>query len=317
MTEKDVLLRVAEHYEIPEAFRHLIPDMLREKEIKLIDLMGKNEFTVEQLQELIDKNINGEGSLFLQNCYRRAILKKIEREHHLFFKVDRFYTGLSYFAQYEPDHWQRISEEDRQKLDQWCFDTYVEDIRETIERKIQGEEISFHNSNLMTLEEAQEMIENMDREIYLQPCNCRAIALKCHKPKNTCIQFGHEINTPADRGWGERLTKEMAKQILKEANQNGLIHSGEDEALCNCDGCCCYPFRAAQVLGSKDKWPKAAYSIYWDEEKCIHCRKCVSICNFGAFYLGEDNKVCFDREKCWSCTLCAAHCPKDAITFLK
>ncbi|AOT70707.1 4Fe-4S binding protein [Geosporobacter ferrireducens] len=315
MTYDERYIRAIEYYEVPEPFHHLIELMLLENEIKLISLMGREAFDLEQLENLIRENFDQNSDSFLKNCYKRAIIKKFEQDHNIYFKVDRFYTRLSYFAQYESKTWQAIAKDERQKLDEWCFKTYVEDIRETIEKKIKGENIPLHNSNIMTLKEAQEMIDSMEREIYLQPCNCRAIALNCSKPKNTCIQFGCEINTPADRGWGEKLTKEMAKEVLKEANKGGLIHSGEDEALCNCDGCCCYPFRAAGVLGSKKKWPKATHVIYWNEEKCIHCGKCVKMCNFGAFYKIEGNKVNFDREKCWSCTVCAENCPKGAIIY--
>ena len=310
-------LKVIEYYGVPEQFCHLIKSMLSENEMKLIGLMGKKVFSYDQLKDLICENFDLDRNLFLKDCYKRAIIKKLEKDHAIYYKTDCFYTRLSYFAQYESDIWQRIAKDERQRLDEWCFKTYVEDIKETVEKKIKGEDIALHNSKVLTLEEAQEMIDNMGKAIYLQPCNCRAIARNCDKSQNTCIQFGCEINTPADRGWGEKLTKEMAKGVLKEASKSGLIHSGEDEALCNCDGCCCYPFRAAEILGSKGKWPKTEYLIDWDEEKCVHCGICVKVCNFSAFYKAEGKKVKFNKEKCWGCTLCAENCPKGAIAYRK
>ncbi|KJF26307.1 ATP-binding protein [Clostridium aceticum] len=310
-------LDVVKYYEVPELFYHLVKVMLTEDEIRLISLMKKNQFTYSGLIEFIHENFDRDSSLFLKNCYKRAVIKKIEKHKKTYYTTDTFYTRLSYFAQYELDKWQGVAEDDRKKLDVWCFGTYVDKIRGTIEKKIRGKNIPLHNSDIITLKKAQEMIDSMEKEIYLQPCNCRSIAQACDKPKNVCIQFGCENNTPADRGWGEQLTKEQAKQILKEANKQGLIHSGEEEALCNCDRCCCYPFRAAEILGSKKIWPKTEYVIQWDEASCIHCKKCIKICNFGAFYSLKENEVKFDREKCWACTICAENCPKHAIAYYK
>lgn len=95
------------------------------------------------------------------------------------------------------------------------------------------------------------------------------------------------------------------------------MQNGEDFAICNCYGNCCYPLQLAKSLGSKHIYPKSNYDIKWDEEKCIHCGRCVRVCNFDAFYFDENKKVHYDAEKCWECTICAPNCSKEVIHLVK
>ncbi len=304
-------------FEVPERFYHLAPAMLTKDEIKLIGLVGKEELSHHEFSQIIKSDFNVNAEAFLLACYRRAVIRKTEKDGILCYGITDFYTRMSYFAQYEPEKWYGIPAADRKELDEWCLAEYVERIKDTVVKKINGETVSLHNSHLMTLKEAQAMIDHLEQVIYLQPCNCKAIALNCEKPRNVCIQFGCGMNSPADRGWGEKITKEKAKEILAQANKSGLMHTGEDEALCNCDGCCCYPFRAAEKLGSKGKWPDSGYQVDWDPDRCSHCGKCTRMCNFGAFYMTADKKVKFDKARCWGCSICAENCPKGAIGLSK
>ena len=52
-----------------------------------------------------------------------------------------------------------------------------------------------------------------------------------------------------------------------------------------------------------------------DEEKCIHCEKCVKVCPSDAMkviYAGK--RKCFVPD-CWSCGACVTVCPTDAVSF--
>ena len=55
-----------------------------------------------------------------------------------------------------------------------------------------------------------------------------------------------------------------------------------------------------------------------DEERCLHCGACVSLCPVGVIALGEDASVVFDKEKCLgpTCGLCADACPTRAIRLI-
>jgi heterodisulfide reductase subunit A len=53
------------------------------------------------------------------------------------------------------------------------------------------------------------------------------------------------------------------------------------------------------------------YNAYVDEEKCIGCRICETVCNFNAVRVNR--KAFIDPNACTMCGVCVAACPADAI----
>jgi MinD superfamily P-loop ATPase len=55
-----------------------------------------------------------------------------------------------------------------------------------------------------------------------------------------------------------------------------------------------------------------------DEKKCIGCKKCLNICNFGAIkWNNEKNKPFFNSLLCEGCGTCQLVCPTNAIKLIK
>jgi len=51
-----------------------------------------------------------------------------------------------------------------------------------------------------------------------------------------------------------------------------------------------------------------------NEERCVHCGACITICPAGAFELDPaTKKVNFNNEKCLTCGLCLKACPTRAM----
>ena len=54
--------------------------------------------------------------------------------------------------------------------------------------------------------------------------------------------------------------------------------------------------------------------ITLDEERCVHCGACTSVCPSGALTLRRDDwSLVFAPEKCFACELCVKSCPVRAI----
>ncbi|MFH0813664.1 MAG: NIL domain-containing protein [Pseudomonadota bacterium] len=54
--------------------------------------------------------------------------------------------------------------------------------------------------------------------------------------------------------------------------------------------------------------------ILRNDDRCIHCGACISVCPSGALMLERNTmKVNFDNEKCIACELCIKACPPRAM----
>ena len=108
---------------------------------------------------------------------------------------------------------------------------------------------------LLTLNEAEEIM-GISEGLALGPCTCRAVFKNCDNPINTEIMLGLSRNIfieerPHDY---REITKQEAKDILRQCHQRGLIHTiikcrGDYYAICNCCSCCCVPLRLSKQYG--------------------------------------------------------------------
>lgn len=108
---------------------------------------------------------------------------------------------------------------------------------------------------LLNLHEANEIVDSSEG-LALGPCTCRAVFKNCDNPINVEIMVGLNRNIfmeerPHDY---HEITKQEAKNILKQCHQRGLIHTivkcrQDFYAICNCCSCCCVPLRLNKKYG--------------------------------------------------------------------
>jgi heterodisulfide reductase subunit A-like polyferredoxin len=70
--------------------------------------------------------------------------------------------------------------------------------------------------------------------------------------------------------------------------------------------------RAATVL-SRTELDVSAQVSYVDQQKCISCMTCVTVCPYSAPYCNKDGKGQIEAAKCMGCGICSAECPARAI----
>ena len=314
--EKERLKQAEALFEVPEHLEQAALAMVLEVEWELILAMGKEPVTDARLRKLVvEKKLAADPVDFIRLCYGRGIINKVEGAEEPSYKISTLYGRFPYFTQFEYFAYGKLPKEMKDQLNAWDLEVYVGIYGDDVRARVRGEKIHVHNSDFLTLEEAYAFVEKHEGHIYLFPCNCKCMMYYHDRPLNVCLGFYDGPNSEADRGHGESLTVAQAKAYLKEFNRKGLMQNGEDYAICNCDGYCCYPLQMARLVGSEGIYPTSHYNIEWDEEKCIDCGKCATICNFGAFQKGADKKVTYDKALCWGCTICAPNCPKEAIAL--
>jgi ferredoxin len=317
-------------FDVWEEARPYLHMMVREDEMRLVVAMQGRSMTPAEVGTLFDMP-TGEAARWLHTCYARHIVDKSESDGQVTYSPGTFYTRLDHFAKY--DRWDDIPAEDRARINRRFLDAFIDKHRPNVERKKRGlaAENALPNDTILLLDEVEEMIRAAET-IIVQPCDCRRLGQNCERPVETCIWLDDGARAALDRGYGRELTHQEAVELVRRADHKGLMHTADSEwrsrglhAICNCCACDCYPFRAAQELGSKGVWPKSRYIAAFDPASCNHCGACTRRCHFDAFYHdgtavqvdGKTRKtVLFDPDKCWGCGLCANTCPRDAITML-
>ena len=305
-------------FSVPDVARPIVDAMVTSFERRVVTAMERACYTRPELEALVKETLGDELSwdkagILVDQMYHRAVINKVEDVTPCVFKVADVYTRLAYFAQYEGDVWERIPAKTREAIDKWYVDAYAQGAKPRLEEVQRGERDLIENAFFLTLEETLAVVDKVEDDIYLVPCNCKSIRLKCQKPKNVCLLFKGGMNSELDRGHGKLVSKEEAKDIIRLADKKGLMHTSEThQAICNCCGDCCYPIRAAEKIGATGLWPKRRYDISFDPDLCRGCKSCVRVCNFDAFSWGE-GAIEFHSDKCLGCTLCTSHCPVGAI----
>ena len=129
-------------------------------------------------------------------------------------------------------------------------------------------------------------------------CSCRqsrrVIGEGCgHLEKEICIQMGTGAEYYIRTGRGRQVSREEVKEILKFAEDNGLMHEmpatdglGESAAICNCCGCSCFSMRIATLFRTPDAI-RSNYTAEVDTEECVACGQCVENCPTNALKLGQ------------------------------
>ncbi|MBR0576112.1 FAD-dependent oxidoreductase [Proteiniclasticum sp. BAD-10] len=163
-----------------------------------------------------------------------------------------------------------------------------------IERAIDG------NSKKVGYEEISKHLQ--EAHIFsVSDCSCRtsreAMHEGCgHLKEEMCIQLDHAAEYYIKTGRGREITREEAFEIIRKAEDNGLMHSvpnldtpGHTHAICNCCGCGCYAMRLANEYLNNDI-VRSNYKSVVDESKCVACGECVDVCPTNAVRLGQ--KLC-------------------------
>lgn len=132
-------------------------------------------------------------------------------------------------------------------------------------------------------------------------CSCRRVRRLqgegCgHLEDDVCIGVGDMADYCVETGKGRYVDYDEVMEILKRAEDNGLVHQitnidGEDKifAICNCCNCSCFALRTSQLFNTPNM-SRSAYIAKVDKDKCVACGQCVEYCPAGAVKLGQ--KLC-------------------------
>ncbi|MGP1588268.1 MAG: FAD-dependent oxidoreductase [Treponemataceae bacterium] len=156
------------------------------------------------------------------------------------------------------------------------------------------------NTKVVPYEQLSYYLDKYDT-FSLSDCSCRrsrrVLNQGCgHLEKDMCVQMGTGAEYYIRTGRGRQVSREEVKEILRKAEEAGLMHQmpnieglGESAAICNCCACSCFAMRVATMFNTPDAI-RSNFVSQVDAEKCVACGQCVENCPTNALRLGQ--KLC-------------------------
>lgn len=200
-------------------------------------------------------------------------------------------------------------------------------IRAKVERGLREN----HFGQPVPIEECEQIFD-VATSIVRMPCICRrfagthdeawCMAVTTRPADDILLEgFGSYQDGP-DAAEFQHLTKPEAVQMLRDAEEHGLMHSVWTfvtpfiAAICNCNlGSGCMAMRINQELDTKIMW-KGEWVAGVDREACTGCRRCEKRCPFSAVVWDRTAKrASIDESACYGCGICRSACAADAITL--
>lgn len=180
-----------------------------------------------------------------------------------------------------------------------------------------------NNQAILPHERAEEVIKAQE-VIALTNCYCRQeaelLGNGCGNPKEVCMLFGSFANFAADKGWARLIDHDQAMEVIKIAEDAGLVHVTDNVAqganfMCNCCGCCCLFLKTITKLDKPGAVAQAAYLANVDQGLCTACHACMERCQVSAITPDPEELAQVDPERCLGCGQCQMVCPVDAISM--
>ncbi len=186
-------------------------------------------------------------------------------------------------------------------------------------------EVEVGTETVMPFEEIKKYVEEYD-DIALVHCYCRHAKDLINDPcrlgasKDNCFLFDKTARFGIEQGFGRPVSKEETIKILRESENQGLVHkvfhvhsdtNRGIEAICNCCKCCCGMINM-YYRGAAPIHTMSSYLARVDEDSCVGCGTCVEKCPMETIEL-NDTIAFINEDKCIGCGVCAHHCPEEAI----
>lgn len=156
----------------------------------------------------------------------------------------------------------------------------------------------------------------------LADCACRVSVAACQEPRDVCLIFDATGRFLIDRGFAREITRHEALEVIRRAEEAGLVHTTNNSQdrlsfICNCCPCCCTVLRGLTQLKNPHAFAVSRWRSQVDADLCNGCGLCEDErCPMSAIKVtGSVAEV--DRERCIGCGLCVTGCDAEAVRLVQ
>jgi len=281
----------------------------------------------------------GELARALDTLAQKGIVCRMKKGEELFYGLN---DGFLVFLR--SSFWPGLIDEDSRRLaprvnayfDAGLFDPY-EGVRTRGLRAIPVERSLDVDAGktILPYEDVAKVLEEQS-EFCVAVCPCRhrknldPASPDCKYSTENCLHFGTLARYMVENGLGRAITKQEARDILKQAAEEGLVHgisnwlSGVD-TICSCCKCCCMWFESFHVLRHGMSMDASNFIVSVKAETCKACGLCVKRCPMEALSLQESPQAknkkgkasVLKADRCLGCGVCAYKCPTDSLVLVR
>ena len=171
---------------------------------------------------------------------------------------------------------------------------------------------------------AEQLIER-SKSWGVRECICKKqqglLGNPCKYGVSKCIQIHpRKENVFEETDRTESISKEEALEILREAEEAGLVHCSMNTQkdhfyICNCCTDCCQILRGLTKWEQPHAFVRSNYQTAVDVNLCTGCESCLDRCQFEALSISEE--VCVvNTDRCIGCGVCSISCPEHALQLV-
>ncbi|MDQ7783308.1 MAG: 4Fe-4S binding protein [Desulfomonilaceae bacterium] len=164
------------------------------------------------------------------------------------------------------------------------------------------------------------------KSIQVMDCMCRKkhalIGRQCEHSLEVCLALANSEGAFDKYPKGRSVTREEAIEIIKKADEEGLVHSTFNVqngllAVCNCCSCACLMLGGMMRHNAPHLMAKSNYVAAIEQGTCDACGVCANDrCPVGAIVELEGSYV-VDATRCLGCGICRPTCPTESITLVR
>ena len=207
-----------------------------------------------------------------------------------------------------------------------AFDTARGEIRMTFPttRVITVDKTIDAGNTVHTYDQVSTYIDKNDT-IGVGTCFCRHAASLVGEdthdmPMEVCMWFGNMAAYAIERLGARQMTKQEAREILKKAEDAGLVHMSRNttediDFICNCDRWHCEVISGVLKQSKPALFFNSGFQPRFDPNLCTACETCIERCPPEALAMGDNDIPQVNLDRCFGCAVCATGCPSDAIVM--
>jgi H+/Na+-translocating ferredoxin:NAD+ oxidoreductase subunit B len=184
-------------------------------------------------------------------------------------------------------------------------------------RVIPVEEAVVPDIEVLPYEQLSQMLDRV-QTFALAQCACRVSVGGCDKPRDVCLIFDRTAEFLIERGFAQGITRAQAGDVLRRAEEAGLVHTANNSQdrlnfVCNCCPCCCTILRGLTELHLPNAFARSRWRAEVDAALCLGCGVCEEErCPVGAVQVVDDVAQ-VDAGCCIGCGLCTTTCQAEAV----